>query len=445
MNAVIAATGAVLLFAAASAGAQELTLGAAVDEALARHPAIVSAEAGTRAAAARTAEARATRLPRLEVTERIVRGNNPVFVFGSLLEQGVFAPRHFDPAFLNAPDALTNYRAALTASIPLFDRLQSRTAAAIGRNGEDVAGIALEDARQRLRAQTIAAYYGLVVAGEKLDVAQDAVRTAEADAKATRDRFEQGLLVESDALAAEVQLAAVRQRTIAAEGELATARAALAMLLRRPRADVTVAGTLPVHDGAFDDDLDDAIARAITHRAAVSIAASQTRDAQLRLSAQRNTALPRVDAFATLGASGSTFGRRNSDRTAGVAIALDVFDPGRQARAASARAAIDAARAEETIARDAVTMEVIAAWHRLRTARASAGVAGTAVGQAEAAARILRDRYLQGVATLTDHLRAQSTLTTVRFELLAARYESLVARAELLRATGDLDDVHPFL
>ncbi|HEU4522352.1 MAG TPA: TolC family protein, partial [Thermoanaerobaculia bacterium] len=98
--------------AASPAAAQSVTLREAVDEALARNPAIAAADARQRSARAGEAEARAARYPRLDLTEAATRGNNPVFVFGTLLEQGAFAPRHFDASFLNAPDALTNYRVA---------------------------------------------------------------------------------------------------------------------------------------------------------------------------------------------------------------------------------------------------------------------------------------------------------------------------------------------
>lgn len=430
---------------ASSAEAQGLTLRDAVDEALARNPAIAAADARQRSAHARQAEARAARFPRLDVTEAATRGNNPVFVFGTLLEQGAFAPRHFDPAFLNAPDALTNHRVAATARFAVFDALRTTTAIRQAQNGADRAAIELEEARQRLRAQVVTAYYAILVASERVDVARDAATTAEADAKSTRDRFDQGLIVESDALAADVHLAALRQRVIAAEGELAIARAALAMLLHRPpNQSIAVSGTLAA--AAIDAiDLDEAIARANSRRAAVRIAASSTRDAQLQLTAARATALPRVDAFGTFGASGATFGDRNSDHTAGIGVTLELFDRARPARVAAARGAIDAARAAETMARDAVTLEVITAWHRLRAADATAAVAASVVGQAEAAARIVRDRHAEGLLPITEHLRAQTALVGARSDLLAARYARLAAHADLLRATGELDDVQPFL
>jgi outer membrane protein TolC len=247
------------------------------------------------------------------------------------------------------------------------------------------------------------------------------------------------MLVESDALSADVALATFRQHVIAAEGELAIARAALATLLQRTqRDDIAISGTLP-SPRIDEPDLDAAVARAIASRASVKVASIATSDAQMRLGAERRSLLPRVDAFGTLGASGT-----NTDHTAGIAVTVEILDRTRSARVAGARAEIDAARAGESMARDAVTMEVVTAWHRLRAARETAAVAATAVEQAQAAARIVRDRYEHGLTTITEQLRAQTTLVSARFELLAARYESVVTWAELLRVIGELDDVERF-
>ena len=424
--------------------AQTLTLRDAVEQSLARNPAIVAAEARAREAEAREAEARAARLPRIDVTESATRGNNPVFVFGSLLEQGAFAARHFDPAFLNTPDALTNYRAALTARLAVFDPFHTANAVRRSRNGVSRAGIELEEVRRRMRAETIARFYGVAVAEERLRLANEVARLAEADAKATRDRFDQGLLVESDALAADVHVATLRKRVIAAEGDLAVARAALATLLQRPvRESVAIDGALPVLR-LDPPPLDTAVANAIANRAPVKLAASVAADARLCLASEQANVFPRVDFFGTLGASGGTFADRNSDYTGGVVVTLELFDRARPARVAAARAESESAVAGEIMARDAVTMESIAAWHRLRVARETAAVAAAAVEQAQAAARIVRDRYEQGLFPITEHLRAQTALVSARFDLLAARYETVVAHAELLRATGDLHDVESF-
>ena len=355
-----------LAIACRPAAGQSLSLHDAVEQTLARNPAIAASEARERMAAAREAEARVTRLPRIDVTESVTRGNNPVFVFGSLLEQGAFAARHFDPAFLNAPDALTNYRAALTARFAIFDRFHTANAVRQSRNRVSRAGIELEEVRQRMRAETVARFYGVVVAEEQLRLANEMARMAEADARATRDRFDHGLLVESEPQAADVHVANLKKRVVAADGDLAIARAALATLLQRPLHEtIAVDAALPAL-GVDPLPLDDAVAHAIANRAPVKLATSGKSDAELRLAAERASMLPRVDAFGTLGASGGTFGRRNADHTAGVMVTLELFDRARPARVAAARAESEAVSAGETMARDAVTMESIAAWHRLR-------------------------------------------------------------------------------
>jgi outer membrane protein TolC len=371
----------------------------------------------------------------------VLRGDNPVYVFGSLLEQGRFAERHFAPAFLNDPDPLTHHRAAATLRLTLFDRLQRREGGRQARLGVERADHQAVEARQRLLAEVVGRYFAVLVARARLDLAADAVATAEADAAATRDRFAQGLLVESDALAAEVQQAGLAARRIAAEGELAVARAALATTLRRPPGDpFELADELPpqVPAAACDETQP---ARAAERRASVLAAAAATAEAASAVTAARHGALPRVDAWAAAGAHGARFDDRHTEHALGASLSLDLFDPGRSSRVAAAGAALAAARAAESAARDQATLETVAACARLGAAAETIAVAARAVEQADAAARIVADRYQHGLATITDHLRARTAVVAARSELLAARHDLVVAHAERLRATGDLDDV----
>jgi outer membrane protein TolC len=72
--------------------AQEaLTLREAVDLALRSNPLVAAADAAERESEARIHEVRAGYLPRLEFSESLQRGNNPVFVFSSLLSQRQFS------------------------------------------------------------------------------------------------------------------------------------------------------------------------------------------------------------------------------------------------------------------------------------------------------------------------------------------------------------------
>jgi len=421
-----------------------LRLQDAVSAALERNPTIAGTRASRDLAVARLREARAMWMPRVDATETIIRSDNPVFVFGSLLEQGRFGAQHFDPAFLNDPDALSNFRLALNVRYTVFDQLRRLNAVREARNAVEQAEFGSKEARQRIRVETVSRFYGLFLAIQKRAVASEAVAAAEANAASMRARFEQGLLVESDLLAAEVQLASFRQQLIEAEGEGEIARAALATLIQRPLSEpLSVEGTIP--EGEFPEvSVDAAIGRALAERGELKTAQSATENAALQLKTARGSLLPRVDTFASWGQSGSKLTGGDPDTAIGVIVGIDLFDADKPARISASRAGLAAARAAEISTRDRVSMEVVTAWHRARGARERIGVAARSAESATTAARIVSERYNNGLTTITEQLRAQTALVSARLALLAARFDYVVGYAELLRSTGGLNDVEDF-
>ena len=439
------ATAAVSALLAATAVAQPLTLRDAADEALARNPEIVAAGSETEAARARLSQARATWLPIIDASLNASRSDNPVFVFASLLEQGRFGPEHFDPAFLNNPPVTQNDRATLNVRYAFFDQMRRFNMNKQAARGVERARSAAEEARQRILTEVITRFYGLTMAEQRRAVAAEAVRAAEAATKATRDKAEQGLVVESDRLAAEVQLAQFRQQEIEAAGDAEIARAALAMTLQRPIAEpIAVDSTLP--DKTFSPvDITAATEQALKRRGELASAEAARAAAEFQLKTARGSLLPRLDGYASWGASSPNLSNFNSDRTMGFIASIDVFNGSRYAQIAEARAGVDGARAMETMMRDKVVMETVTAWHRANAARQQLDVAAIAAEQAASAARIVQDRYENGLTTITEELRAQTALVGARLQLLAARHQYITGYAELLRATGGLHDIDPFL
>jgi outer membrane protein TolC len=370
------------------------------------------------------------------MTESAMRSDDPVFVFGSLLEQGRFGAANFDPSFLNSPPPLRSNRASVNVRYAIFDQRRRFDA---GRFDVEAADAGAHDVAQQLRLETLRRFYGVSLAEAKRDVAADAIRSAESRARTIRDKFEQGLVVESDLLATEVQLAEFRQRRIEAEGDLAIARAALATLLQRPIvSEMATDGAMPERIAPAPP-LQESIDRGVASRGDLRIAHAAAANATLAVRTARGSLLPRVDALASWSST-----RGNPDHTIGLFATLDLFDGAKLARVAEARAGAEEAKAAENAARDAVTMDIVAAWHRADAARQRVGVASKAVEQAEAAARIVRDRYQHGLTTITEQLRADTALVSARLGLLAARYDAVIGRAELLRATGGLNDVEEF-
>jgi outer membrane protein TolC len=283
------------------------------------------------------------------------------------------------------------------------------------------------------------------VADARVRVAREAVRSAEAQVRRIRDLFENGQVVRSDLLAAEVQWADFRQRLIQAEGDARTARAAFLTALGRPDSGpgVHVEGEIP--RGPFPrGPLEEAVQEAIRVRPDLEALRREVDAATARLQAARGLYLPRLDAFSTYGVSGEDLSRGSSDYTVGLTLSWDLFRPGRSPAVERARAGLEMARAALREAEDRVRFQVTESWEALQSAEKRLDVAEKAVRQAREALRIVRDRYGEGLTTITELLRAETAHLQARLQALEARYAHVTGYAALLLAQGRLDDLSAF-
>ena len=400
--------------------------------------------AGRQLADAQLQEARTGRWPSLQANETFTRSNNPVFVFGTLLEQGRFGPENFAIDSLNHPNAVNNFRSALTLRVPLFDQRQTETRTAQARIAQQEADQQTEMAAQQLRFAVIRTFYGLLLAQARLEVSDEAVKTAETDVKRARDTFESGLVVQSDLLAAEVQLSEFRQQQIQAKGDLVTAMAALntaiGLPLERPQQPM---GAL-VERSFPTETVEVLTEQALRDRPDYQRAVLSSRASEVRSRGARGEWLPRVDAFVTAGASGRYVAGGSGDFAAGASITFNVFDAGRNARIDQSRAAELIATAQQEELANQIRFEVMRAYHQYVSARERMAVVAQVTAQATETLRMVQDRYHAGLTTITELLRAQTALVRARSDVLAARYEQYVGYANVLLAAGRLKDVGAF-
>jgi outer membrane protein TolC len=57
----------------------------------------------------------------------------------------------------------------------------------------------------------------------------------------------------------------------------------------------------------------------------------------------------------------------------------------------------------------------------------------------------VQDRYQEGLTTITEVLRAETTLTRARLNVVASRHDYYVGYAAVMLSTGRLTDVQPFV
>jgi outer membrane protein TolC len=423
---------------------EPLTLPLAVEIALRANPLMRATASGRELADAQAQEAKAGRFPMIQISETWMNGNNPVFVFGSLLEQGRFAQRNFDLRSLNNPDPLNNFRFGVTIKAPLFDQRQTSTRVAVARLDQKQADTQTDQMAQRIRFETLKAYYGVLLARMRKEVADEAVRLAEADVKRSADRVEIGTTVSSDLLSAEAQLAEFHQQQIQAAGDVVIALAALNTALGSPvDAPQNVSGRLVAK--TFDVAGQEELMRVALERRPDYSRASLARESRReQLKGARSEFLPRVDVFANAGASRNNWVDGSGDYLIGASMTFNLFDAGRKARIAHARAAAELAAIEQEHMANQIRFEVVQAYQEYVSARERLLVAERVISHAAEALRIVQDRYREGLTTITEVLRAETALVRARLNLLAARYDHYVGYANVLLATGRLTDVETF-
>jgi len=423
---------------------EALTLPLAVEIALRTNPLMRATASGREIADAQAQEAKAGRFPLVQLSETWINGNNPVFVFGSLLEQGRFTQRNFNLTSLNNPDPLNNFRFGVTIKAPLFDGRQTSTRVAVAKLNQKQADTQTDQVAQRVRFETLKAYYGVLLAQMKKEVADEAVKLAEADVKRSGDRVEIGATVSSDLLSAEAQLAEFHQQRIQAAGDVVIARATLATALGLPvDAPQNVSGRLVAK--AFDVAGQDELMRmALDRRPDYSRASLVGESRREQLKGARSEFLPRVDVFANAGASRNNWVDGSGDYLIGASVTFNLLDAGRKARIAQARAAAELAASEREHLANQIRLEVVRAYQEYVSARERLVVAERVISHAAEALRIVQDRYHEGLTTITEVLRAETALVRARLNLLAARYDHYVGYANVLLATGRLTDVEPF-
>lgn len=423
-----------------------LTLPEAVQMALERNPAHKFALADTRASLADVKTARSSLLPHAAFSEVATRGNDPVYVFGSELRQQQFMAADFALNALNAPLPLGNFATRFSGTWNLFDSLGTWHGINRAERMREAAGSELDRTDQEIVFRVVDSYYRVLLAKKELDVAGQAIATAQAILERSRNRFETGVVVQSDYLSAQVRLATRKEELIRAQNDLALARAQLSIAAglstggEVDAADMLAERTLPARS------LEDSEQRALLARPDLKRLRAQQAAQQQSVSVAKSAFGPRVDAFADWELDNPAFlaGGGGSNWLAGIEVQFDLFEGGaKRAQLSHEEAMQEKAAATSEMGADAVRLEVRRAYYDLDGARQQIDVARTSVADAQEGLRINQNRYDSGLSTITDLLVAEDAARTSQMDYWEALSRYYIGYASLELADGSLNVQSP--
>jgi outer membrane protein TolC len=422
-----------------------LTLEQAVEIALEKNPIRRAALAEARAAGAGIGEARADLLPQVDFRESFTRSNDPVYVFGTKLRQRRFTQADFDLSRLNSPTPINDFSTRFTATWSVFDSRESWFRLARAERLHEASERQLERTEQELVFRVVDSYFGLLLAFKQQQVAEEAVRTAEANLERSRARLEAGVVVESDVLSAQVFLATREQELIQARSAVGVARVRLNHELGVAAESVFAPGEVLAERELPLPSLEELESQALEQRPDLQGVKLQEAAQQKSVAMAKAAFGPRVNLIAAWQADNPAFlGNGGSHWLGAVEVEVDLFQGGaKRSRLARERAAEERMVALRALATSAVQLEVRRAYYELEAARKQVEVARTAVTQANESLRIIQNRYESGLATITDLLRAEEDTHRTQSRYWEAVYRWRTSFADLELARGKLNPQSP--
>jgi outer membrane protein len=435
-----------LLFAQQAQQPSPLTLQQAVSISLEKNPERKAAMADTKAASAGVKESRSFLLPHATLSETATIGNDPVYVFGSKLRQQRFTTADFALNVLNTPTPFGNFATRFGGTWNLFDSFGSWHAVNRAERVKDASGHQLERTDQEIIFRVVDSYYSVLLARKQLELAEQSVKTAQAILDRSKDRFESGVVVESDYLSAQVRLATRKQELIHAQNNLALARAQLSMTMGVPAetefdpTDTLAERSLPAIA------LEEAEKQAVEMRPDLKRVRSEEAAQQQSVGVAKAAFGPRVNAFAGWEADNPTFvaGGGGNNWLAGVEVQFDLFEGGaKRAQLSRERAVEEKVSAVKEMATDTIQMEVRRAYYDVDEARQQIEVARATIAESQESLRINQNRYDSGLSTITDLLAAEEASRRSQTDYWEAVYRYHTGYANLELASGTLNPQSP--
>ncbi len=397
----------------------------------------VAAGARERAAEARSREAAGHRLPQVRLSEQWIRTDSPADAFGMLLNQERFSFPAFVAGNPNAPDPLRTAITRLEVEVPLWTGGEISTRVAQARLAADAAGGRAVRAADQAAVDAAEAWIRLDQAREAVALLAKSRDTVAAHVALARQYAAQGMLVRSDLLRAEVELAHLDDLLAEARGNARVAEANLAFRLGAPLGTTYALAPLGEPPPLAGDR--EAWLAAAGDRSDLAAARQQLAAGELEAKALRGSRLPRIGLVARHDfVDDHLFGRHGDSTTIAALASLDLFDGGsKRAAIAAARAEAEAGRADVERLGAGIQLATRQTYEAAAVALERRATAVAALAAADEAVRIVEERFRAGVVKTTDVLDAATARREAEMRELVARTDAWLAHLHLALAAGE--------
>jgi len=432
---------AVQLNAASETGLPKLTISEAIQAAVENNPQVSAATSRIESSRAQITQARSGLVPQINFREAYSHTTNPMWAFGTKLNQEAITLQDFNPARLNDPDPIDNFASVLSLNWSVYDSGQTWYGWQQAKLGSQTAGLALKRVRQQVIAQTVKAYAGLLLSHENETIIRQTLATARSHLKMVQSRYQSGFVVKSDLLRARVHIAALEQQLLQAESGVQVAAAYLNAAMGAPIGNRYELTSDLAAAGKDQASLENWIERALSERPELQQLENIERIARAEIDKSRSARLPSLNLVGNYEWNTENFSEWGDNYSLGAVVSVNLFTGHRlSAKIVQAKAELKQVSARKTDLKQGIRVQTRQAFLWAQSARKQIQVAEAAVAQAEEALRIVKNRYDSGLFTILALLDAELALQQARTNHFRSIHDYKVATTDLVLAAGVIDE-----
>jgi outer membrane protein len=419
---------------------EPLSMTEAIHIAAEQNPEIKAAQFQMDAAKSNSIKARSGFYPQLNFSQSFNRTTNPMYAFGTKLNQAAITQEDFDPARLNDPNPINNFTSNFSVSWSIFEGGRTKIGWEQAKQHLSLASLALERTRQKVISQTAKAYVGLVLAQKNIIVTQQALETSKANLKMIQSRYNSGFVVKSDLLRAKVHIADLEQQKLLTESRFKINEAKLSTSMGSGNAD-SLNPVTPLNIGSeISGTIDNWIHTALSKRPEMENLRLEEDIAKKEVEKSRAGHYPDVNLVGNYEINSEDFSDSADNYAIGAVMRVNIFSGNRiTEETRAAKSMLSRVQEMQKSIELGIKVQVREAFLKAISARKRIDVAKTAVDQAEEGLRIVKNRYNNGLLTIVDLLDAELARQQAHTNYFKALHDYKVARVDLELAAGTID------